>query len=76
MAELCKQLERPGVKGWTLAYGSRVVKALADINDSGAKTALNAYADRLAAARPDDPMAGRYYDIRIAEARTAAAALR
>ncbi|MBN1808087.1 MAG: HEAT repeat domain-containing protein [Planctomycetes bacterium] len=71
---LVEELGRSEDKGWSLAYGSVLVEALKQIRTPEGKTALLAYADRLAERRPDDPLAGRHYDDKVAEARAAAGA--
>jgi HEAT repeat protein len=69
---LMEELGRSEEKGWSLAYGSDVVEALGRLNTPAGKQALIAYADRLQARRPNDPLAGPHFDKKIAEARQAA----
>jgi len=69
---LIEELGRSEEKGWSLAYGSAVVETLGRLNTAAGKQALIAYADRLQARRPNDPLAGPHFDSKIAEARQAA----
>lgn len=66
------ELERSNEKGWSLEYGSKLVAALRfNVNDE-ARAAMTAYADRLQATIPEDKLAKKYYEDKIAEARAAA----
>jgi hypothetical protein len=69
---LVRELDRVGPGKWGIAYGSEVIAALAVFKTPAARAAANAYADRLTAELPDDPLARRYYETCIAEARAAA----
>lgn len=69
---LAAELERSGDKGWSLEYGSKIVHALRQLRTPEAGAAVSAYADRLEARKPADPLAGAYYAEKIAEAREAA----
>jgi HEAT repeat protein len=69
---LISELERSEEKGWNLEYGSAVIAALARIDTPDARNAISEYADRLAARVPEDPLARKYYEDKIKEARTAA----
>jgi HEAT repeat protein len=69
---LIEELERSEEKGWSLEYGSAVVEALGRLNTAEGNAALLAYAARLEARRPNDPLAGAYFDGKIAETRRAA----
>jgi hypothetical protein len=71
---LIAELARSGERGWSLEYGSTIVSALRRIQAPEGGAAVLAYADRLQARRPADPLAGRYYDEKIAEARGGAGA--
>jgi hypothetical protein len=65
---LAGELGRAGNAPWSLEYGSRVIRALEQLNGTTAAADIRAYAARLTAARPADPLAGGYYDTKIAEA--------
>ena len=65
---LVAELSKPGTGQWTLDYGSEVLQALKTINDPAAKPGVDAYAVRLKRERPNDLMAGQYYEEKIAEA--------
>jgi hypothetical protein len=70
---LSAELGRSGRPGWNLDYGSEVVSALARIDTPGARAAVSAYADRLAAVpRKLPPQAQRHVETKIAEARRVA----
>jgi len=69
---LAAELERSDEKGWSLQYGSHIVAALRRIGSAEGRAAAAAYAGRLAARRPDDPIAGAYFAKKIAEAQAAA----
>jgi hypothetical protein len=66
------ELERVGCGVWGLEYGSEVVAALGRIGTPAARAAAGRYADRLAAEMPNDPLAKRNSEDRIAEARSVA----
>jgi hypothetical protein len=66
---LSAELARSEEQGWSLEYGSKVVLALRQIRTPEGDTAMLAYADRLEARRPADPLARKYFEEKIAEAR-------
>lgn len=66
------ELGRSEESDWRLDYGSAVVKALRRSGTEEARRAMLAYADRLAARIPSDPMAKEYFEAKISEARAAA----
>jgi hypothetical protein len=68
---LATELARSEERGWSLEYGSRIVQALRQIRTPEGDAAVLAYASRLEARRPADPLAGKYFDEKIAEARGA-----
>ncbi|MBN1669554.1 MAG: HEAT repeat domain-containing protein [Kiritimatiellae bacterium] len=70
---LAEELARCDTKGWSLEYGSEVVRALGAIGGPDAKQALLAYAAALAGQTPEDPLAKPYVEGKIAEARHHAA---
>lgn len=69
---LSEELERSEQKGWSLEYGSELVEALDAIGSEESRKALLAYAERLSARVPDDPLAGTYFRQKISEAEAAA----
>jgi HEAT repeat protein len=71
---LIAELERSNELGWNLGYGSQVVRALDRIGAPDGRTALLAYAHDLGRRQPSDPLAARYFEDKIAEARRAAGA--
>lgn len=70
---LAGELGRCGEKGWNPQYGSVLVTALGNIGGAEAKRAIETYAGNLSGMIPSDPMAKKYFEDRIAEARAAAA---
>jgi hypothetical protein len=69
---LIGELRRSEEKGWSLEYGSRLVEALRFLKTPDGGKAMIAYADRLEARKPSDPLAKQYFEDKIAEARRAA----
>jgi hypothetical protein len=69
---LTAELARSEDKGWTLEYGSRVVTAIGRLGTTEGSEAADAYASRLAARFPTDPLAAAYFTKKIDEARAAA----
>ena len=69
---LTAELARSEEKGWTLEYGSRVVTAIGRLGTTEGSDAAEAYARRLAARVPTDPLAAGYFTKKIDEARAAA----
>lgn len=66
------ELGRSDDSDWRMDYGSEVVKALRRLATEDGRKAMLAYADRLAARIPSEPMAKQYFEAKISEARTAA----
>ena len=71
---LIAELKRSEIPGWSLEYGTAVVLALSKVGGAAGRQEMGAYADRLAARSPADPMAKASYDRKIIEARVAASA--
>jgi HEAT repeat protein len=69
---LVKELHQVAKGKWGIGYGAEVIAALAAFKTPQAREAAGAYADRLTAEIPDDPLAKRYYETCIAEARAVA----
>jgi len=69
---LVAELGRSEEKGWSPEYGSLLVAALRPYGTDEVRTAIRAYADRLSARMPQDPMAREYFRKKIDEARAAA----
>lgn len=69
---LVAELGRSEEKGWSLEYGSELLAALGRIGTPGARAAAAAYADRLAARVPHDPLARQHVEAKVKEARAAA----
>lgn len=70
-AALVEELSRAGEAGWSMEYGSVLVRALARIGNHEARLALERYAGLLAGRLPADPLARKYYLARLAEVRQA-----
>jgi HEAT repeat protein len=70
---LSGELARSEERGWSLEYGSRIVGALRQMRTPEGGAATSAYAGRLEARKPADPLARRYFEEKIAEARSAVA---
>jgi HEAT repeat protein len=68
---LAEELTRYKESNWNLNYGSIVVAALGRVGTPNAHKAIKKYADGLAGMKPEDPMARKYYEDKIAEARSA-----
>jgi len=66
---LTAELQRPEVLEGHLEYGSELVRALSRTGTPEAKKAIAAYAEELEERIPDDRLAGKYYETKIAEAR-------
>ena len=69
---LTAELARSEEKGWTLDYGSRVISAIGRLGTAEGSNASEAYANRLAARFPTDPLAAGYFTKKIDEARAVA----
>ena len=69
---LAEELLRSEEPGWSKEYGSAVIVALKNIGAPEGRAAMLAYADRLEARLPDDPLARAYFEAKIREARAAA----
>jgi hypothetical protein len=65
---LLVELERSEEKAWSLEYGSQLLEALQKIGTPNGKAGAAAYAQRLSARIPDDPLAKAYFEKKIAEA--------
>ena len=76
VAALVAQLARSEEPGFNLEQGSRIVRALGRINADGTATAAGAYAERLAARVPEDPLAKPYMESKLTEAQALARSAR
>ena len=68
---LTEELGRYEEQGWNLEYGSIVVAALGRIGTPKAHAAITAYAGGLDGMKPEDQLAKKYYEDKIAEAQAA-----
>jgi HEAT repeat protein len=68
---LTEELTRYKETSWNLDYGSIVVGALGRVGTPAAHKAIKTYADGLAGMKPEDPMAKKYFEDKIAEAQKA-----
>ena len=68
---LAAELARSEDPGWTLDYGSTVVAAIGFLGTAEGAEAVDAYAARLSARFPKDPLAAAYFTKKIDEARAA-----
>lgn len=68
---LTEELGRYKEQGWNLEYGSVVVAALGRVGTPDAHSAIKTYADGLVGMKPEDPLARRHYEDKIAEAQSA-----
>jgi HEAT repeat protein len=59
---LSTELARSEEQGWSLEYGSRIVLALRQIRAPEGGAAASAYAVRLEARKPADPLARKYFE--------------
>lgn len=57
---------------WNLEYGSEIIRAMKNIAIPEARNAMLAYADLLSARIPEDPLAKKYFEDKIAEAKASA----
>ncbi len=73
---LKKEFDQAGKEDWSLEYGSEIVSALRVTGTGDAKAAITGYADMLAKRIPEDPLAKKYFEDKIAEARKAASEMR
>ncbi len=69
---LAEELARSEEPGWSMEYGSALTTALRAMPGPDSREAIVAYADRLSARIPDDPLARAYFETKIREAREAA----
>lgn len=69
---LAAELSRAGSGAWDFEYGSQLVAALGQIDAAGARRAIGTYAAWMSSHLPQDPMARRYMERKIDEARRAA----
>jgi hypothetical protein len=76
VATLVGQLARSEEPGFNLEQGSRIVRALGRINADGTASAAGAYAERLAARVPEDPLAKPYMESKLTEAQALARSAR
>jgi hypothetical protein len=67
--QFMNELTRSNELGWSLEYGSKLVYALERSRTPQAFVAGHEYADRLKAKSPADPLAKKYFETKIAEAR-------
>ena len=68
---LSKELARSEKKGWSMEYGSAIIAALKNGDSPDGRKAMADYAARLSARIPDDPMARKYFETKIAETKAA-----
>ena len=85
LQEIADPMMVPGLKkefgeavkeNWDLNYGSEIVTALKLTGTKDAKAAITEYADTLSKRIPEDPMAKKYFEDKIAEARKAVSEMR
>jgi hypothetical protein len=67
---LAAELGRSEEKGWSMEYGSKLIAALGQMGTPEGRQASAAYAGRLAAKMPSDPLASAYFEKKIAEAQS------
>jgi hypothetical protein len=66
---LTKELDRSQQPGWSLEYGSRILRVLRQVGNPEAKAAALVYANVLMAQMPKDPAGKKYFEQKITEAR-------
>jgi hypothetical protein len=73
---LKKEFAQADKENWDLNYGSEIVSALRVTGTKDAKAAITAYVETLSKRVPEDPMAKKYFEDKIAEAHKAASEIR
>jgi HEAT repeat protein len=68
---LAEELGRFKESNWDLNYGSVVVAALGRVGTPDAHSAIKTYADGLTGMKPEDPLAKKHFEDKIAEAQSA-----